>query len=315
MPVLSIIIPIYNTAKHIKRSLDCVLKQSMQDLELILVDDGSTDNSYEICTEYAKCDKRIKLIKQENQGVSSARNTGLDNATGKFIFFFDSDDTMASNMAEDLIQLIDTHDIAISGVCKMSEDGKILNSLPKETIYQVTCWEAIASMYKDKYYSYQGFLWNKLYRRDIIEQNSIRFHKELLYNEDRTFNIEYLLYCKTAIIITKPYYYYTIWQGGAMSKNDPEKKWTAFVAFEIQKRDLKNAPLAIKRLLAQNYVKDVIIFAESYPQYMSKCKKVIENNIWLLKPKMMISACFFLYLPTIYKKRTTIRQIISKLKN
>lgn len=315
MPVLSIIIPIYNTANRIKRCIDCVLKQSMQDLELVLVDDGSIDDSYDICVEYAKYDKRIKLIKQENQGVSSARNTGLDNATGKFIFFFDSDDTMASNMAEDLIRLIDTHDIVISGVCKMNEEGKVLNSLPATTIYQTTRWEAIASMYKDKHYSYQGFLWNKLYRRDIIEQNGLRFHEELFYNEDRTFNVEYLLHCNTAIVITRPYYYYTIWSGGAMSKSDSEKKWTTFTAFEIQKRVLRNAPLAIKHLLAQNYVKDVIIFAESYPQYMSKCKKVVKNNIWFLRPKMMISVCFFLYLPTIYKKRIAIRQIISKLNN
>lgn len=315
MPILSIIIPIYNAAKHIRKGIDCVLKQSIQDFELILVDDGCTDNSYNICNEYAKFYKHIKLIRQKNQGVSSARNTGLNHAKGQFILFFDSDDTMHPNMAEAMIKLIGTHDIAISGVCKVNENGEILIPIPEEATYQTTHWETIASMYKDKYFSYQGYLWNKLYRRDIIEQYNIRFHEELFYNEDRTFNIEYLLHCKTAIVTTKPYYYYTIWQGSAMTRPDPQKKWTTFTAFEIQQNVLSNAPLTIKQLLAADYVNDVLNYAEAYPQYITECKKIMKNNVQFLTLKMKMYVWLFIYSPAIHRKTKAIKYMFYQLKN
>lgn len=314
MLTLSIIIPIYNAANHITRSVDCVLQQSMQDFELILVNDGSTDDSYEICSKYAALDKRIKLISQEHQGVSSARNTGLNHAKGKFILFFDSDDIVSPDMAEELVKLIGIHGIAISGVCKINEKGETLTKIPKEVVYQADRWETIASMYKDKYFSYQGFLWNKLYRRDIIEQYNVQFHEELAYNEDRTFNIEYLLHCETAIVTTKPYYHYIVWQGSSMGKSDPDNKWTTFTAFEIQQKALANAPLAIKQLLAQNYVSDILNYAESYPQYIEKCQKTIRNNISFLKPKERIFAWLFISSPTLYKKTKTIRYMLYKLR-
>ena len=113
--MISVIVPIYNTEKYLKRALNSLLKQTYQDLEILLIDDGSTDSSLKICQEYAKKDHRIKVFHQENKGVSVVRNFGLSVAKGEYISFLDSDDYMEPNMLQTLYQnLIDTEsDISV----------------------------------------------------------------------------------------------------------------------------------------------------------------------------------------------------------
>ena len=105
MSKISVIVPVYNVEKFIKRCLDSIINQTMRDLEIILVNDGSTDNSGKICDEYAQLDNRITVIHKENGGLSSARNTGLDVATGEWIAFVDSDDYIEKNMYEVLYEV------------------------------------------------------------------------------------------------------------------------------------------------------------------------------------------------------------------
>lgn len=137
-PLISIIIPIYNTEKYLPRCLDSVVHQTYNNLEIILIDDGSTDNSYQIAKDYSAKDSRIKLIHQKNQGLSGARNTGIGKSTGKYISFIDSDDEVKSNFIEKLLFALQKTNSDIS-VCSFQEiypSGKIThfsNNYPATT--------------------------------------------------------------------------------------------------------------------------------------------------------------------------------------
>ena len=105
-PLISVVVPVYNVEQYLKKCLDSIIKQKYNNLEIIIVNDGSTDNSQKICQEYVKKDKRIKLITQKNQGLSAARNTGIDNAHGKYISFVDSDDYLDLEFINELYNTI-----------------------------------------------------------------------------------------------------------------------------------------------------------------------------------------------------------------
>ena len=113
--MISIIVPVYNSEKYIDKCLDSILNQTYKDLEIVLVNDGSNDQSLKILEKYALRDTRIKVVNQENKGVAAARNTGLDNATGEYILYVDSDDWIENNMVERMVELSANADIVFCG--------------------------------------------------------------------------------------------------------------------------------------------------------------------------------------------------------
>ena len=125
--LISVVLPIYNVEKYLKRCLESVVNQTYKNLEIILVNDGSTDSCLQICEEYAKCDNRIKLINKKNSGLGMARNTGIDNANGEYICFFDSDDYIKLDTIEKLYRKIEKEmpEIICFGFNRVSTDGKI----------------------------------------------------------------------------------------------------------------------------------------------------------------------------------------------
>ena len=133
--MISIIIPIYNVEKYLEKCLDSILNQTYKNLEIILIDDGSTDNSPNICNSYCEKDKRIKIIHKNNEGVSSARNKGIELSKGKYIVFIDSDDYVSNEHIEVLYDCIISNnvDLVISNLIDISEDGIILNNEEKES--------------------------------------------------------------------------------------------------------------------------------------------------------------------------------------
>ncbi len=149
MDKITVIIPVYNVEKYLKVAIDATINQTYKNLEIILVDDGSTDSSGKICDEYSKIDNRIKVIHQENKGLSGARNTGLDNATGKYIMFSDSDDTFEIDACEKLYNSIEetNADYVVGNYINMDEDG--------------TKWEKPV-FDLDKYFKSSNFLFLKV---------------------------------------------------------------------------------------------------------------------------------------------------------
>lgn len=180
-PKLSVILPVYNVEKYLERCLDSILNQTFKDFELLIVNDGSPDNSHLICDSYAKNDLRIKNFKKSNGGLSSARNYGINLAKGEYISFVDSDDYLDENMFQYLIAALlkSEASISICGRKNVYPDGRIkaVNLFGKNTV--LSKQSAIELLIKDE--SINSFAWNKIYRRELFED--IRFPEGRVYED------------------------------------------------------------------------------------------------------------------------------------
>ncbi len=190
-PKVSVIIPVYNTEKFLKECLDSVLNQSIKEIEIICVDDGSTDSSIDILADYAKKDERVVVLRQHNQYAGVARNNGMEIAKGEYLSFIDSDDILEENMLERMYSYCKEYDLDVV-VCrsdrfddKTKEVEKLaysikVNLLPKEKVFSGQDIE------KDFFYAFIGWPWDKLYKRDYIRNLNIKF-QALRTNNDLYF--------------------------------------------------------------------------------------------------------------------------------
>ena len=210
---ISILMPVYNAEKYLNETIDTIKNQSFSNWELIIVDDGSIDNSKEICTKLMNDDKRIKYIFQENLGVSHTRNVALENAQGKYIVFVDSDDLIHEDYLKILINSIEKNNSDIS-VCNFIE-RKISNTGKVEDITREFYPKEVMEMSEMKDYimdfGNSGLLnplWNKIYKREIIENNNITFDEKVETGEDFIFNLQYFRKAKKISFIKEKLYYY-----------------------------------------------------------------------------------------------------------
>lgn len=171
---ISVIIPVYNVEDYIRQSIDSVLNQTYKNLEIILVDDGAKDNSGKICDEYKNVDERIKVIHKINSGVSSARNVGIDIATGKYIMFLDSDDFLEKNACELLYKAIEkvNTEYVMGNYIYTTFEGEKWDS-PMFDIQEN--FEVTITDYKKSFFVMNSVVWNKIFKRDFIETNKLRF--------------------------------------------------------------------------------------------------------------------------------------------
>lgn len=258
--MISIIVPVYNVEKHIKKCLDSIVNQTYKDLEIILVDDGSPDSSGAICDEYAKNDSRIKVIHKENGGQSSARNMGLDLASGEYVGFVDSDDTIELDAYEKLYNAISGVDIAIGGHNEVKENEvKTCASKIKKDLNEEELWQEIFGRLNNA-------TWNKLYRRDLIKD--IRFDLHFMHGEDLIFNILYLEKAKTGRIINEPIYNY-FKRGDSITTG----KFTRRKLLEIDSKD------EALRLVKQIYPK----MEKVAQKYCFRARMNISRNIYKAK--------------------------------
>lgn len=200
--MITVIIPAFNAEKTISQTLESILAQTYQKLEIIIIDDGSTDNTFNICQEYKISDKRIKVINQSNSGPSAARNLGIELSSGEYISFVDSDDILPKNGLEYLVSSFKTNneiDIVIGSYYK----NKTLIHIPSKKVNNV---EIISDLVLSNYI--MGYLCNKLYKSSIIKKNNLRLDESLNYAEDLVFNLEYLLHCFFGMYINENVYYY-----------------------------------------------------------------------------------------------------------
>lgn len=218
MPMISIIVPVYNVEKYLNRCVDSILNQTFTDFELILVNDGSTDKSGEICDEYAEKDHRIKVIHKKNAGVSSTRNVGLENAVGEYIMFCDADDFVSEVWCEVMYKTALKYPNAwvVSNLEKVYDDNEILNHFDDKTL---VCER------KRYYWIYNeglsGYCWNKIYKNDLIKKHNLSFDNSIPVAEDVKFNTDYLKLCSEIIYINFPLYYYYQNQNSALHKYYP----------------------------------------------------------------------------------------------
>lgn len=217
-PKISVIVPVYKAEKYLHRCVDCILNQTFTDFEVLLIDDGSPDRSGEICDEYAKKDSRVRVFHKENGGVSSARNVGLKHAVGEWIYFIDPDDYLFKKSFDILTSGIsDNIEMVLAGYNEVSLDGEVLYSETARKNQVIDIESAVEIYFTGGDYKFQGYLWNRLFRNDIIQQNGLIFNESIYYKEDGLFVVQYMCRMKKSVkYTTEPIYNYVIHEDGAM---------------------------------------------------------------------------------------------------
>lgn len=243
----SVIIPVYNMAQLLPRCLDSLINQTYADIEIILIDDGSTDNSGKICDDYSKKDDRIIVIHQKNAGVSAARNTGLDKASGDYLSFVDPDDWVVPEMYDTLAKYVADKKIDILRFNAYRKD-EVINPLPFRNEYKdklldekimlpLIGAETFGGMF------ILGVLWLHIFKREIIEEHNICFNKKLRRCEDRLFTLTALLHSKNIVFIDSILYHYEVNEGSLSNKYDP-LRWEQEITYlaELKKEYSKCKP-------------------------------------------------------------------------
>lgn len=206
--LISVVLPIYNVEKYLEDCIESVRRQTYRNLEIILVDDGSTDRSSVICDNYLQIDSRVKVIHKKNGGLSDARNVGIKASTGLYIALIDSDDLVAPEFIEDLYKqcmLTDSH-VAICRYCRF-ENEIVQRSATENNISVITGEEVIEKIYQGIASEYGFVAWNKLYHRSLFE--NIKYPVGKIY-EDTVTTYKLLLLAERVVLVGKPLYFYRV---------------------------------------------------------------------------------------------------------
>lgn len=277
---VSIIIPVYNAEKYIIKCLDSILRDNYFDgLEVICVNDGSADNSLSLINNYDAPDGALKIISQENKGVSSARNTGLANAVGEYVMFVDADDYITQNTLKDIFTIIPNKypeaDWFICGYNRTSRRGSFMGSILDEKTYNPYMFcDLINSLGSNLFCS----PWNKIYRRNIIVNNIIHFDETMHISEDAKFNYDYIRYCKSIVTLSILYYNYIVNPHSSTAKFMGEGFW----------RDMP-----LYRESALNYIE--------YAKSLDTPEKSIEDSIYSINDINTFQTLFAIY--SIYRAK------------
>ena len=209
---VSVIIPIYNTDEFLRRCVDSVLDQDFDDYEILLIDDGSTDNCAAICDEY-KLQNKIRVIHKSHGGVSSSCNVGIDYARGKYLMFCDSDDYVEKDWIEKLLSAIENHQksFCVSDIYNVDING----TSKKKNKVEV---QQTISMFTSFKMGLFGYIFNKIYMTDVLNKYRIRFTEGLPIGEDVEFNAKYLQHCNDIVYINDATYYYCDHETSALKK-------------------------------------------------------------------------------------------------
>lgn len=208
-PLISVIVPVFNVACYLEECISSIINQTICDLQIILIDDGSTDSSGSICDQFAERDKRILVIHQTNAGVSAARNAGIREAKGKYISFIDADDMLPKEAYKVLLdKLLDYPALIMGRMQRVSESGTLLDKSRKFHIEEVEPSVFLKDLLEEKKFTYLGYLCDKLFLHDLIENNNLLFDQALRLNEDRMFILQYMIYAKKVFFVNNVVYYY-----------------------------------------------------------------------------------------------------------
>lgn len=239
-PKVSVIVPIYNVDKYLERCLESLVNQSLQEIEIILIDDGSTDNSPLICDKYAKQDTRIKVVHKQNQGLGMARNTGLELASGEYVVFIDSDDFIEKNAYQEMYDMIKSESAEmlitnyyeyVTNTSEKKEMRTVRNAriVEGEEIKKLACQMVGFSPLKKNEDDIGMSVWKNMYLRRLIEDNQIKFYSEREYvSEDAVFQLMIIPKMKKVRLSTNCYYYYCQNDNQSLSATFRESKFEEY---------------------------------------------------------------------------------------
>lgn len=201
--ILSIIVPVFNTKEYLSCCIDSILNQSFTQYDLLLVDDGSSDGSSDVCDQYGHKDSRIHIIHKENGGVSSARNVGLEKAKGEWVFFLDSDDLLPARALEMLMAHVDNDvDMVYGAIRKFNEIDDNLETIIVDKKHCFSVEEALDAFVvpSQRNGDWHRYLINRIYRKSTIIKNGLKFMTDIYYKEDGLFVAQYLCRCYQKVI-------------------------------------------------------------------------------------------------------------------
>ena len=285
MKKISVIIPVYNTEKYLKRCLDSIIRQNFQDIEIIIVNDSSTDNSLEIIKEYLKQDDRIILInKEKNEGLSAARNSGIKIAKGEYILHIDSDDWIEQNYFKDMYEFAEKNkaDIVISDFYKDFNNGNI------EYIQDQIGFKS-SELFKEetikKIFLLEGYnaVWNKLIKIKLYRENKIKHPAGIALGEDLAVIPKLIYYSQKIVKLNKSYYHYIQNPLSITKKYNKNKIYEIYEVLKINEEFFKNKKINLPiELLKINHL-TTWIFQTNYDFNDKKYKQILNEYLDLLK--------------------------------
>lgn len=305
--LVSVIVPIYKVEPYLRQCIDSIINQTYKNLEIILVDDGSPDGCPQICDEYVSKDTRIKVIHKENGGLSSARNAGLDIATGEYVAFVDSDDWIEPTMYEDLLGVMKTHQSDIV-VCKYRNyfDGCDMSESGNNTVCSFEGYfNFIDNLIPPGSPILYFMVWNKLYKRDVIK--NVRFKDKQIY-EDLYFDRLIFRNCKKVTYLDKTYYNYQIDRPGATASffNDNKlAKISELEAYLVELKDSDQIDIYNKYLVFSAFSAMELYYSAMERNATEESKKTILSFFYkcyrlLPKSHTNLRLAIFNYFPNIY---------------
>lgn len=320
MKKVSIVIPVYNIEQYLPRCLDSVISQTYTNLEIILVDDGSTDSSGRICDEYAEKDKRIVVIHKCNSGVSATRNEGVNQSTGDYIVFIDGDDYVSYQMVEKLYGAIEKKNTPMSCCAFFQDkDGAI------EELFCDYPGEIIEADEMSSNFFSESFIknimyppWNKMFRADLVKR--IPFRIDLRIGEDLLFCFQVVAEAGAMAVVPEPLYYYRIRQNSAMRELFSPKRLDYISAGEeivaICEKKYPDASAKARAWLYQHtlvLLRNILLLPDQseYAEYIREKKDYIRNNRSCLKhlpPKRKLDYLGVLYCPAYFKLIAKLRR-------
>lgn len=266
MILLSIIIPVYNVDKYIKECLDSILTQNNKNIEIILINDGSTDNSPIICQEYSKSYSNVKYIDNENHGVSYSRNCGIEKAEGKYLLFVDADDRLSATGLNDLKKLIKTNQslyiYSYKKIYKNISENHVIKS------QQISKEQALRDLMEED--KFCGYVWNKIFSVELIKKYDIKFDEKIMMNEDMKFCFDYISYCKEIICSDDVIYEYRCRKSSAVNKKIGQKNASSILCYKYIMDNTQDKYVISK---CRNY------YLKSYYKY----KKYVQSNYFDIK--------------------------------
>lgn len=297
MPKVSIIVPIYNVEKYLDRCMQSLLNQTLKDIEIIMVDDGSPDICPKMCDEYAKRDERVKVIHKKNGGLGYARNSGLEIATGEYVAFVDSDDYVELDMYEKLYETAKKHevDVVYCGFKKEFSPNRYMEIKECDDYqeFDITKDKSLvldfiaAPPYHKGEYVHDMSVWHSVYRHSVIKDNGLAFISERDYaSEDIPFQIDFLNHCHKVAFIPNFFYVYC-YNGGSLTKSFTiekfEKVKNLYSLLVDKSKDLDEKKMRANRLFI-GYIRAMIRLIVTLP--VDKCSKkewvrtIISDSVW-----------------------------------
>lgn len=282
---ISIIVPVFNVEKYLDRCITNIINQSYSNIEIIIINDGSTDNSLDICNKYKKIDNRIIVINQENQGLSAVRNKGIDIATGEYILFVDSDDILNVDLLKNIESLLNKENDVICFQHSIN-DSMEYTYLDIEDKLKLSGEDFLELLYeKNKMFC---VVWKYCYRKEFLDENKLKFHEGIIY-EDEEWNT--IMLCKAKSVIFRDFVGYNYFsRGGSITtsnKNINSYLSKIKVAINInkfiQENEIKNKRLLkkIKQKIYSFFVKNsiyILKYSDNYDEV-----NLIINNIKVIK--------------------------------